>query len=143
MKKSTILVLLIVFLGSVLVVGIFGLRAVSYEKIVYVQEIRPTSVVTKSANAQELEIKIDPNGYYVLVPYEEGLEVLINYELTPADCTNKDIKITIVHPDKNPPAIITDRNTIVFTRKGAIHLQYSAQDSASGPTMDFWIYPYN
>lgn len=143
MKKSTVLVLLIVFLGSVLVVGIFGLRAVPYEKIVYVKEIRPTSVTTVSANAQSLEIQTDQNGYYVMLPYEEGLEVLINYELNPADCTNKDVKITLVYPEKNPPATITERNSIVFTRKGAVHLQYSAQDSAaSGATMEFWIYTY-
>ncbi len=63
MKKSTILVLLIVFLGSVLVVGIFGLASVPYEKIVYVKEIRPTSVTTISANAQSLEIKQNEQGY--------------------------------------------------------------------------------
>ena len=142
MKKATILVLLIVFLGSVLVVGIFGLASVPYEKIVYVKEIRPTSVTTISANAQSLEIKQNEQGYYVMLPYEEGLQLLINYELTPADCTNKNVEISIVYPKENQPAEISDRNTIVFKRKGSIHLQYRAKDSATAPVMDFWIYTY-
>jgi len=142
MKKSTILILLIVFLGSVLVVGIFGLRSVPYEKIVYVKEIRPTSVTTMSENAKSLEIQKNNDGYYVMLPYEDNLELLINYELTPADSTNKNVKISIVYPSDNPPAVITDKNSILFNRKGVIHLQYSTQDSVSGPKMNFWIYTY-
>ena len=142
MKKFTVLVLLIVFLGSVLVVGIFGLQSVPYEKIVYVKEIRPTFVTTISENAQKLEIKMNDKGYYVMLPYEEGLEVLINYELTPADCTNKKVKVDIVYPEKNLPAVITDKNSVKFERKGSVHLQYRAQDSLSCPVMDFWIHTY-
>ncbi len=144
MKKSTILILLIVFLGSVLVVGIFGLRSVPYEKIVYVKEIRPTSVTvtTISENAQSLEIQKNDDGYYIMLPYEENLELLINYELTPADSTNKNVKVSIVLPSTNPPAVITERNSILFTRKGTIHLQYTTQDSISGPKIDFWIFTY-
>lgn len=142
MKKSTVLILLIVFLGSVLVVGIFGMQSVPYEQIQYVKQIVPTSVTSMSGNAQSLQIQIDDNGYYVMLPYEEGLELLINYELKPADCTNKKIKIAVVYP-KNPPAELTERNTIIFNRKGAVHLQYVATDSAaSAPMMDFWIYTY-
>lgn len=144
MKKSTILILLIVFLGSVLIVGIFGMKSVPYEQIVYVKEIKPTSVTTVSANAQTLEIKQNSKGeYYVMLPYEENLELLINYELTPADCTTKDVKVSMVYPDSDHPAVITDRNSVLFTRKGNVRLLYETKDSASGPKMYFWIYTYN
>lgn len=142
MKKSTILILLIVFVGSVLVVGIFGMQSVPYEQILYVKEIVPTSVTSMLGSSQGLQIQTDENGYYVMLPYEEGLELLINYELKPADCTNKNIVVSIVYPTKNQPAELTERNTILFNRKGAIHLQYRATDSASSPVMDFWIYTY-
>lgn len=142
MKKSTILILLIVFVVSVLVVGIFGMQSVPYEQILYVKQIVPTSVTSMIGSSQDLQIQTDENGYYVMLPYEEGLELLINYELKPADCTNKNVKVVIVYPVKNQPAELTERNTILFNRKGAIHLQYSATDSASAPVMDFWIYTY-
>ncbi|MCX4285776.1 MAG: hypothetical protein OSJ68_00530 [Clostridia bacterium] len=146
MKKSTVLILLIVFLGSVLVVGIFGLRSVPYEKLVYAKEIVPTSVTTM-LDTKKLPIKEEVNDkgeryYYVVVPYEENLTLLINYRLTPADCTNKTVRVSIVYPTSNPPAAIGDKNSIVFNRKGSVHLLYSTTDSASGPTMDFWIYTY-
>ena len=143
MKKSTILILLIVFVGSVLVVGIFGMQSVPYEQIVYVKEIIPTSVTTMTGNAQGLQIQIDDEGhYYVMLPYEEGLELLINYDLKPADCTNKKVEVSIVYPEKNQPAELTARNTIHFNRKGSIQLQYRATDSATLKPMEFWIYTY-
>lgn len=142
MKKSTILIILIVFVGSVLIVGIFGMQSVPYEQIKYVKQIAPTSVTSMSGSSQGLEIKTDENGYYVMLPYEEGLELLINYDLKPADCTNKDVKVTIVYPVNNQPAVLTERNTILFSRKGSIHLQYRATDSPAAPMMDFWIYTY-
>ena len=141
MKKSTILILLIVFVGSVLVVGIFGMQSVPYEQILYVKEIVPTSVTSMTGNSKGLEIKINNKGYYyVVVPYEEGLELLINYDLKPADCTNKNVSVAIVYPDKDLPAELTERNTILFNRKGQIRLQYRPTDSATAPVMDFLIY---
>lgn len=142
MKKSTILMLLIVFVVSVLVVGIFGMQSVPYEQILYVKEIVPTSVTSMTGTSEGLEIQSDENGYYVMLPYEEGLELLINYELKPADCTNKNVEVSIVYPAKNQPAELTERNTILFNRKGSIHLLYRATDSATSPVMDFWIYTY-
>ena len=51
----------------------------------------------------------------------------------------KDVKIVIVEP-ANPPAILTDRGEIVFTKRGSVHIKYRATDNATGPSMDFWIY---
>lgn len=140
MKKSTILVLLVVYLGSILVVGIFGMKAVPFEEIVYCQQITPVSAVTSSG--EELNIQkheSESNTYYVVTKYVEGLTVMVNYNLTPADCTYKDVKIVIVEP-ANPPAILTDRGEIVFTKRGSVHIKYRATDNATGPSMDFWIY---
>lgn len=141
MKKSTVLILLIVFLGSVLIVGIFGIKSVPYEQIVYVSNIKFTSVTTMSSNSQTLEIRTSSSGLqYILLDYEDNLEVLINYEITPADSTNKNIKIIIVNENPDGPiAEITERNTIRFLRKGMLQLRYKAQDSASGPAVDFEI----
>ncbi|MDE7454433.1 MAG: hypothetical protein K2M64_01235 [Clostridia bacterium] len=142
MKKSTVLILLIVFVGSVLVVGIFGMQSVPYEQIVYVKQIVPTSVTTMIGSSQNVKIQINEEGYYIMLPYEEGLELLINYDLKPVDCTNKNIKVTIIYPTTNPPAQLTERNTIVFTKKGSVCLRYQATDSVTGPHIDFWIHTY-
>jgi len=141
MKKSTILIILVVFLGSVLIVGIFGMKAVPFESIVYCKSIVPTSVVTTTGKV--LEIGKNDNGYFLVVHYEENLGLLINYNLDPADCTFKEVHTSIVYPEKNPPAVITDKGEIVFNRQGTVRIQFRATDSPTAPTMDFWIYAYD
>ncbi len=146
MKKSTILILLVVYLGSILIVGIFGMKAIPFEQLIYCEKITPTSVTTTSGRELEIKEMHDPDSgklmfYYVIVPKEESpnLEILINYTITPSDSTNKGVKITIVEP-KNPPATISERGSIAVTEKRSVHLVYKAEDSATGPQMDFWIY---
>ncbi len=146
MKKSTILILLVVYLGSILIVGIFGMKAIPFEQLIYCQKITPTSVTTTSGRELEIKEMRDKDSgkhefYYVIIPREESqdLEILINYMVTPSDSTNKGVKITIVEP-KDPPATVTERGSIVITEKRSVHLVYKAEDSATGPQMDFWIY---
>ena len=140
MKKSTILILVIVFLGSVLVVGVFGMQATLWEAPVYVEEIVPTSVATRSG--QSLEIKHNEQGYFVVASYEEGLTILINTRVSPEDSTNKTLKVTVVNNNDptNPRAEVGDRNEIIILRSGAIQVQYRAQDKATAAVMNFWIY---
>lgn len=140
MKKSTILILLIIFLGSVLIVGVFGMQAIPFEQIIYIKEITPTSV--SSTNGESLEIKRDDKGhYYIITEYKDGLAILINTKVEPTDSTNKNLKTIIVNnKENNPLAEIGQRGEIKILRPGSVHLQYRTQDSATGPVMDFWIY---
>ena len=144
--------MLIIFLGSVLIVGIFGMQSVPYESIVYVKKIIPTGIIT--SDGQQVEIKQNNHGeYYAIIDYkpslkdgEEVFEVSVGYNLEPADCTNKNLKVLIVYPtadlpcDPLPEDLTTWRGTLTFHRKGSVHLQYSAQDSATGAVMDIWLY---
>ncbi len=43
MKKSTIIIILIVYLASIIVVGFFGMRVKVYDKVKYVQSIEVTA----------------------------------------------------------------------------------------------------
>ena len=152
MKKSTVLIMLIIFLGSVLIVGIFGMQSVPYESIVYVKSIVPTSVIT--SDGQQVEIQRNARGeYYAIIDYKpsfkdgvEIFEVSVGYNLEPADCTNKNLKVLIVYPtadlpcDPLPEDLTTWRGALIFHRKGTVHLQYRAQDSATGAVMDIWLY---
>lgn len=117
------------------------MKAIPFEQLIYCENITPTSITTTSG--KELDIKQQVNEgkvvYYSVVPYEENLEVLINYTVTPANSTNKNVKITVVEP-KDAPVTVTERGSIVFSEKRSVHLVYKAEDSATGPQMDFWIY---
>ena len=95
MKKGTVLIVAFTFVLSVVLVGIFGMKIMSYDTRTYVEKITPTNV-TASVNISGLKIRAakDEQGnelagkYNVIVPYSEGLIVYIDYEIFPADATD-------------------------------------------------------
>lgn len=143
MKKSTILILVIVFLGSVLVVGLFGMKSVPFEERIYIEQIIPTSIITSDGEELISQLKRDNNGYYVVIDknkYEDGFYVWIGYIFEPNDATNKNLDISIIVPETDPPATINEHNEIVFHRRGMVRVQFRAKDQAAAAVMDFCIY---
>lgn len=162
MKKSTVIILLVIFLGSVLVVGIFGMQAVPFEKIVYIDQIEITGILT--SDGQDVTISYDPeyDEFYAFIDYnphkvqqadEEGnitetdvFEVTIIWDYSPKDATNKNIKVTIVEPSVPPCDPLTSNGAagrgdpLVFRSQGSVHLRYAAVDSATGAKVDIWLY---
>lgn len=143
MKKSTILIITAVFLISVFVVGIFGLQNVPYDRLVYVNKIVPTSV-TLSNGEESLEIKYsEPNGYYyVTIPYEsyqQGMLVMINYDINPTDATNKKLDVTINNVNTNSKGILQENGAIKLEDRGIVDVTYRTQDQSGGAMMTFRI----
>ena len=140
MKKSTILIILVVFAVSVFIVGFLGIENVPYKEIIYVKEITPTHVYF-GRQAEEAEIKPNKNGYYVNFPYEENITIVIDYEVAPNDATNRKIKIDIQNLNADSDATIEDSGAITLHNSGPVCITYRATDSASGPTMTFYLFP--
>ena len=160
MKKSTILILFVVFLGSVLIVGVFGMNSVPFEQRVYVKEISPTSVYTSDGTELEIKWDSDKKGHYVRARYDKSLVnerynenyeletdfidpfvILINTKIEPMDSTNKELKIVIIGNDVNDPfAEVGERGEIIVYRPVTVHVRYTSQDTQPSKTMDFYIY---
>lgn len=142
MKKSTILIILVVFVASVFVVGFLGIENVPYKEIVYVNQITPTRVYF-GRNTEEAEIKYDSQEdyFYVNFPYEEGLTVIIDYEINPNDATNRKVNVEIQNLNADSDATIESSGAITLRNRGPICVVYRAADSTSGPTMTFCLFP--
>lgn len=142
MKKSTILIILVVFAVSVFVVGFWGIQNVPYEEIIYVEQITPTHVFY-GRQSDEAEIKFDEQQkyFYVNFPYEEGMTVKIDYEITPHDVTNRRVDIEIENLNPDSDAVLNSMGTITLNNRGPVIITYRAKDSASGPTMTIWLFP--
>ncbi len=162
MKKSTVIVLLVVFLGSVLVVGIFGMQAVPWQEIVYVDKIEITNILTSSGKDVDIKYNEKHNYYYAFIYYEpvkvtqldeegntvevDAFEVTLVWDYSPKNATNNKVKVSIVEPASPPCDPLTDNaklgrgDPIVFRRAGNVHLRYAAADSATGATLDIWLY---
>ncbi len=140
MKKSTILIIVAIFLISVFVVGVFGLKDVPYNEIVYIEKIVPTSVIL-STGAESPQIKTSQKGYYyIVVPYEQNIKVMINYDIVPNDATNRKLDIEVTNINANSKGSILESGAILLEDKGVVKVTYRALDSASGAKMEFYIY---
>ena len=140
MKKSTILIIMVVFLMSIFVVGVFGMKSVPYNEITYVEMIVPTQVTLSNGTVVEIQVNAD-GDYYVYVPYEEKLVVIIDYEIIPNDATTRTLDVQIEKPNKNSDAEILDNGGILLNDKGIIIVRYSTTDSVKPKSMVFYIYP--
>lgn len=139
MKKSTILILIIVYLGSIFIVGVYGLSVRYGNETIYCDSITPTKIELSTGAVYEGEkIVADEEStvpmYNISISskdYVEGLTVVVSYALNPTDCTNKDVTIVIVSTSDDPPATIVD-DKIVFIRKAAVTVKFYATDRGAG-----------
>ena len=141
MKKSTILIIVAVFLISVFVVGIFGMQNVPYNEIIYVEKIVPTSVtLSNGAESPQIKTSKDNSYYYIVVPYVQNIVVIINYDVLPNDATNRKLDVEVTNINANSKGSVLENGAILLEDKGVVKVTYRAQDSASGAYMVFYIY---
>ncbi len=144
MKKSTIIILFVVFLGSVLIVGVFGLQSIPYKELVYVKGIEITELTyfdgVSNVSIPAEEIKTNSMGErYISIPYNEGLSVYVNARCTPNDATNKHLRITVESNSTEQIAQVNDQGFIQFNQAGTIIVTMRATDRASAPSVTLRI----
>ncbi len=139
MKKSSVIIVMITFVLSVVLVGIFGMKMISYNTRIYVKAINPTSVTT-SANISGVQLagSMEENSYMLVLPYFDGLIVRIDYELDPADATEDTVELTVPDP-ADREVVETQGLNIYAKREGSARLKYRAKDGG-GAEIDVTLY---
>ncbi len=149
MKKATILILIAVYLGSIFVVGIFGMKNMPYEEIVPIKTIIPTSVTLSSGeNLNLFQKKEEENAYYITITNfvipenQEGMIIILNYQLNPADATTKDLDIFIEHTTISPTESVVeiDNGRIIIKQPATIKLRFQEKNRPNGTNLFFYIY---
>ena len=150
MKKTTILILIIIYLGSILVVGIFGMINSPYQEIKPIESIIPTSITLNSGESIAVRKKeSEPNSYYTTITNfsipenQEGMIIILNYELKPADATNKELDISIMHTNSSLPideVVVIDNGRILIKSPASITIRYQEKNRPNGAVMFFYIY---
>ena len=147
MKKSTILVICIIFLASVLVVGFFGMNAESYYSKVYVDSITPTGYIQCSTGEELkfLDSKNRPDFYPILVnQFVKDMVITIDVDVHPDDATFfNSIKLEITSQgsyggEDNDVAEIDGRN-IKLKQPGFVEVTYRVMDG-NNASMTVGIY---
>ncbi len=138
MRKSTALIVVITFVLSVVIVGVFGMRMMSYNTRIYVKEITPTEVVTSSEAGGVLKKGEAEREWNVFVPYSSDLTVRIDYAISPADATNPKVELRITSSGTANYAELDGLN-IHVNKECTVRLNYRATDG-SGAEMTIYLY---
>ena len=139
MKKSSVIIVMITFVLSVVIVGIFGMKMISYNTRIYVNAITPTAVTT-SANISGVKLASgrEEKSYILVLPYFEGLIVHIDYELNPADATEATVEITVPDP-ADREVVETQGLNLYAKREGSARIKYRAK-VGGGAGVDVTLY---
>ena len=127
MRKATVILIAAICVASVIVVGVFGMKALIYAEMVYVQDI----VFADKILNKEVKPATDGNGYTVVLKYEEGLAFPIEFTPVPANATKRnEIEVSMIYQsgaDDNPCATY-DSGMVIFHKRGQITLRVASND---------------
>ena len=106
MKKSVALVIAAVFFASIVIVGFFGMRVVSYNEKIYISEIRLTNP----------EIRASTDGSrYMIFAYRDGLTIPFTFDVLPENATERNsVEVRIVSQSDEGVAEFISGNLIVY-----------------------------
>ena len=135
MKKATVIVIAAIYVASIVIVGVFGLKAVVRQEFIPIVDfILPESIYDK-----EVKLATDGSGYTVRLTYTEGLSVPIDYTPVPADATYRnDVEVTIAYQtdsSEDTPTATLDKNvfggyTLVFHKEGLVRIRIASIDGS-------------
>lgn len=111
MKKSVIMMILVVYIASLCVVGFFGSKIVVHDKTVPVEDIICKTegvILTKDATNPKVRSYADANDpqndlgkaveYYYETTYKKGLKIALTFETIPDNSSLKGVEFSF---DKN------------------------------------------
>jgi len=132
MKKATILMVFLVFLASIMIVGMFGSKIMTDYRNIHCEYIILNSM--KDENGAELNREFDANSEYLVKINDFNEEKIISFDYTvlPFDATDKSTYISITYDSggETPISYIED-GKLYITAPGAVHVEIKALDSAS------------
>jgi len=92
MKKSTIFLVLLVYIASFIVVGLLGIQVRAHNEIIYVEDIKLAPVNPDAFIVNEYSEEKERYEFWTY--YEEGMILQFKASVYPANVTNSAVKVT-------------------------------------------------
>ena len=131
MRKATIIVIAVIFVASMVIVGVFGTKAANFDQTIFIKDI----VLPKKIGGSEVKTT-DNKHYTVDLVYTNNLVVLIDPDKEPRDAQG-DIEITITDQtafgDGDVVAELirtSSETTLKFHQPGIVVLRFEAVDGS-------------
>ena len=153
MRKSVIIAIIVIYLGSIVLVNFFGLKVKNFEGTKYVESIA-CDVVHRGDDEKEVKVKEEPNGgvnWYIFdfVPGSYSADELesnpnvvqIDYHVYPENADNRKVKLIYDEVSAESICVINETNmTVVFLAPEGITIEVVAADGSNVKETMF-IYP--
>ena len=145
MKKSTILILVVVYVIAFFIVGLMGMQLRAHYEVNYVNEIRITPfeesglVERAPVTTEKYGKEDDPehlrivHEYSYKVKYTSGLVLKFNVEVIPDNSTYRDFKFS--YPENSPCTFTKNEDSTIFVTEikkyGSFktELQFTVEDN--------------
>ncbi|MCH5156693.1 MAG: hypothetical protein J1G02_02310 [Clostridiales bacterium] len=129
MKKATIIVIAAIYVASIVIVGVFGLKALIYNESNPITDI----ILPEQIEGSNIEPNTNGKGYYVLIRYREDLLIPIEYIPVPADSPST-IEVTITYQtgtEDEPTAELQHEvgYYLKFLQKGTVTISIQSTDN--------------
>ena len=136
MKKATVILIGIIYLASIVIISIFGLKAVIYDEVIPV-----TSIECLNETDEKTEVKLDVDGNKIIkIKYEEpgdpetltGTMVQLSWRVLPDNATNKEVRF-VYNTNLTRVNFVKDENgrelgLILFTGKVVLDVSIVSTD---------------
>lgn len=153
MKKLTAIALCAVFLLSVVVVGVFGMKNQPFKEIVYTTGLEFTKIelsTGEKADIKKVEDAEEGKELYRAIVWTNTkklsetapLTLLVDYKVLPADATNKDVEVQIVDKS-NDKVSINENGKIEVTGGVSFELSYRRLDTSGSEIVYLQIFVKN
>ena len=137
MKKATLLLIAIVYIASIVLVSVFGMRSVVFKEVVMVSEIQCLNTTRDG-----IEVEEQAGKKIIKVKFEEaanvenltGTMVQIEWRVLPDNATNKKVKF-VYDTNITRATFVKDENgedlgLILFSGKVMINVKIMANDGS-------------
>ncbi len=137
MKKSVLLLIMVVYIASIVIIGFFGVKIGSYNVTKYVQRIELLNEVEYEQGVNPNAPDFNPDAYtkyikFKFTPYEDELNnpnyVQLMWKVIPETATYRDV--TFVHGE-NSKASVNEIGTVVFTGKTTLTIYITSTDGTN------------
>ena len=121
MKKSVVIIIVLIYLASIALVSFFGLQFKVFEEVIPVEKVEITNEGQKYSDqfGDYIVIKPDANGEY---------RFQIQYRVYPDEASNSEVDFAYEQVDY---ASVDAHGLVTFTAKGALKVRVIAKDGSN------------
>ena len=127
MKKSVVMLILVIYVASVAVIGVFGMKSVLYDEKIYIEKI--TCI---NEEAKDVEETIDGRTVTiqrVIIDYKESEETTfwIQWRVFPEDASFRRVEFV---SGNEKVATVDGQGIVRFIKKGTVTIYINALDGS-------------